>query len=70
MNQDDGEVLKGTAASSSSTTTIAPYVYQPPLWSLEYTAGIREREIRQVEREKESDRWREETPKKAESHTV
>lgn len=56
MNQDEREVLNGTAASSPSTTTIAPYVCQPPLWSLEHTAGIRERERDQTGGEAERER--------------
>lgn len=54
MNQHDGEVLKGNAASSLSTSAIAPYVCHPTLWSLEYKAGIRERD--QMGRESERNR--------------
>ena len=43
MNQRDREVLKGTAASSPSTTTTAPCVCRPTLPRLEYTARVGER---------------------------
>lgn len=48
--------LKKTTASSPSTTTIAPYACQPPLYPLR-TQLASERQIRQAEREQKSDRW-------------